>query len=299
MTSYKYVEKIGSQIPEDLNKKDEKLVDQSLATIDKNVSVTKSDYHSANVKELPKTSKFMFNSESAKGHGIIGGFDSISGRGNVGTPDSSNKDHSERDIKKTGLGYDIAGRMHYLNSAASYNFSKPKDFELEDCDSYIPPLPAYDYGFTKMAEWGYKSTNHGLHTTLLQIPGAVKVDNEDTLKLEIKAVDRAQVGARSAFGYHKQLPITEKGYLPKDIPYKDKLATLSAGLNTLPSSIPFRIPFGYDRGSGYNGQGKNTVNKVPLSTHPGPKTGKLGPVGFNTPILMNSSYPVVRGKLVA
>lgn len=301
MTSYKYVESIGKELPDTKKVFTKVENDEIMIEPGKDRTATSTDFKEANIDKLPSTSIHLFNGESKKGHGIVGGFDSIAGKGEIGKEDPEFVHYDERAIKPTGLGFDIEARMHYLKAGKGYSFAKPKDseFELHDCKSLEPPLSAYDLGFTKMSEWGYKSKDHGLSTTLLQIPGKVKTKNELDSEFKIDAVTRALVGAKNAYGYKTWNTVNAYGYLPENMAQKDRLATLSRGTTTLPSNIPYKIPFGYNRDSGYTSQGSPTVNKVPLSTHPGPINGKISNVGYHTPYRLNSSYPIVNKKLVA
>ncbi len=148
-----------------------------------------------------------------------------------------------------------------------------------------------------MAQWGYKSKDHGPHTSLIFVPVVPEFKNKVEVghKLNIKTF--AEVGATAAHGYNKKYPITAEGYLSDTMTASEKLNTLSKGIQTLPINNK-ESQNGY-KGGGYLKYGSKapTLNSIhPLRP---PNKIKHGQVGTGTAYLLNGAYPLVDGKLVA
>lgn len=302
---------------------------------------SKSQYVKLNSTKLPSISANAFDAIPKKGDQInVGGFNWLSGLAKPGKVDKNAAPDIKTKIKDTGLNFDVLGRLHYMEDSPYYTVRAPRSKIMEDninvgenvntgnpkfvCSKRtggIKPA-AVDYGFNKKNQFGYNSVDHGpasskdvsldinknpktsIPTPGIQLPVKLRTGTIDQLNNKISSKDRASIGATYAYGYNGHVDVSEQGYLRQDLNPGLKLNTLSHGITTLPSNIPYKDPFGYNRGRGYTGSGRKTVGIVPESTHILPTADglpgqKKGPVGFKTAVLFNSKYPKIKNRLVA
>lgn len=248
--------------------KDPKINVTNLET--KNVPYDPKKIKAQNVYAPKSENNDLFVDPFIKGHSLVGGFDSLAGKGNVGKPDSMTSKETYKEIIKPFDTIDLDNKLTHYNK-----YQNPVVKLAKEKPGFTVQREDFKVGLCKGTTYGNKSNIDKIRNDLIFLPpkgheralksNELEISNQKEVAVP-QPTDPINIGFRARRGYQTDVvPHDEFGQvLPLEDPARN-LATFAHGEVIMPRPIKFKVPYGISQGGKYqSGKGTTKINYNPV-----------------------------------
>lgn len=212
----------------------------------------------------------LFVDPFLKGHSLVGGFDSLQGKGQVGQTDNMTSKETHKEIIEPFNTIDLSNKLtHYKK------YQKPVIKLPKEKPGFTPQREDFKVGLCKGTTYGNKSNIDKIRNPLIFLPpggstlgiksSELEISNQKEVTI-LQPTDPINIGFKAKRGYQTDIvPHDEFGnVLPLEDPAR-LLATYSHGEVIMPRPIPFKVPYGIAQGGKYqSGIGVKEIDSNPV-----------------------------------